>query len=333
MLTMATTKAAVISMRTVRAEMHKQSFRKHLPALVLALFALGLVTLAPFALGQRRVTDPAPALRISAGDLLAVDVFDTPELSAKLRVSEKGDIDLPVAGTAHVGGLTAEEAASTIERLLGDDNILKHPHVEVFIQEYATQGVAVLGEVKNPGVYPQLGSHSLLDFIAVAGGITPTAGKAVTITRKNDPDNPVIVQLESNGPDVAKQAGMSILPGDTIIVSRSGIVYVIGDLGKPGGFLIDTNQHLTALQAVALAQGANKDSALNGSRLIRKTPNGPPLESRVELGKILAGKQRDISLEDGDILFVPTSKSKTIAFQGISSTISLISGIAIYRGF
>jgi polysaccharide biosynthesis/export protein len=317
----------------MRINMRKHILRESLSAKVFALLVLGLVALLRPALGQQHVVDVAPpALKISAGDLLAVDVFDTPELSAKLRVSEKGDIDIPVAGSIHVGGLTAEEAATGIEALLRDDNILKHPHVEVFVQEYATQGVSVLGEVKNPGVYPVLGSHSLLDLISVAGGITPTAGKAVTITHKNDPDNPTIVQLDNNGPEVAKRAAIEIQPGDTIIVSRSGIVYVIGDLGKPGGFLIDNNQRLTALQAVALAQGANKDSALNGSRLIRKTPNGPQ-ETRVELGKILAGKQSDINLEDGDILFVPTSKAKTIAFQGITSTISLVSGIAIYRGF
>jgi len=291
--------------------------------------------MATFAFGQQGSTNPAPApvpaLRVSAGDLLAVDVFDTPELSAKLRVSENGDVNLPVAGFTHVGGLTAEEAATSIEQRLRDQHILKHPHVEVFVQEYATQGVSILGEVKNPGVYPELGSHSLLDFISVAGGITPTAGKAVTITHKNDPDHPTTIQLD-NSPDVAKRAGVAILPGDTIVVSRSGIVYVVGDLGKPGGFLIDTNQRLTALQAIALAQGANKDSSLNGSRLIRKTPNGPQ-ETRVELGKILAGKLSDISLEDGDILFVPTSKSKVVGFQGITYAVSLATGIAVYRGF
>jgi polysaccharide export outer membrane protein len=316
----------------MKANLPKQSFRKRPRALLFALLALTLATTTPFAFGQQGVADIAPpALRIAAGDLVAVDVFDTAELSAKLRVSEKGDIDLPVAGSLHVGGLTAEEAAVSIERLLRDENILKHPHVEVFVQEYATQGVSILGEVKNPGVYPELGSHSLLDFISVAGGITPTAGKAVTITHKNDPDHPTTIQLD-NSPDVAKRAGVAILPGDTIVVSRSGIVYVVGDLGKPGGFLIDTNQRLTALQAIALAQGANKDSSLNGSRLIRKTPNGPQ-ETRVELGKILAGKLSDISLEDGDILFVPTSKSKVVGFQGITYAVSLATGIAVYRGF
>lgn len=321
-----TSKATVISMRR---EVLKPSVRKLPPAQVFALLALALVAIAPFALGQENSADTAPpALRISAGDLLSVDVFDTPELSAKLRVSEKGDIDLPVAGSAHVGGLTAEEAAARIEHLLHDDNILKHPHVEVFIQEYATQGVSILGEVKNPGVYPELGSHSLLDFISVAGGVTPTAGKAVTITHKNDPDHPTVVQLD-NSPDLAKRAGVEILPGDTIVVARSGIVYVIGDLGKPGGFLLESGARLTALQAVALAQGANKTAGLNSSRLIRKTSSGPQ-ETKVELGKILAGKQDDLRLEDGDILFVPTSKGKTAAYRGLEATVSLLSGLAIY---
>jgi polysaccharide biosynthesis/export protein len=312
--------------------MPKPSFRKCLRAAVFAPLALGLLAIAPFAFGQQNAVDTAPpALRIFAGDLLAVDVFDTPELSAKLRVSEKGDIDLPVAGGIHVGGLTAEEAAASIEALLRGNDILKHPHVEVFIQEYATQGVSILGEVKNPGVYPNLGSHSLLDFISVAGGITPTAGKAVTITHKNDPGNPTIVQLD-NAPDVAVRAGVAILPGDTIMVSRSGIVYVVGDLVKPGGFLIETNQHLTALQAIALAQGANHTAGLNSTRLIRKTPNGPQ-ETHVQLKRILAGKQPDLRLEDGDILFVPVSTGKVVAFQGITSTVGLLTGLAVYRGF
>jgi polysaccharide export outer membrane protein len=320
----------VISMRI---ELLNPTLKQLARRLALALPVLGLVVMATFAFGQQNAANGAtpPALRVSAGDLLAVDVFDTPELSAKLRVSENGDINLPVAGFTHVGGLTAEEAATTIEQRLRDDRILKHPHVEVFIQEYATQGVSVLGEVKNPGVYPDLGSHSLLDFISVAGGITPTAGKAVSITHKNDPDHPTVVQLD-NSPDVAKKAGVEILPGDTIVVSRSGIVYVVGDLAKPGGFLIENNDRLTALQAVALAQGANKTAVLNKSRLIRRTPNGPQ-ETRVELGKVLAGKQTDLRLEDGDILFVPSGKAKGAAYQGINYAIALVTGLTIYRGF
>lgn len=294
---------------------------------VLLVFVLLPATGVTF--GQQKVTDNPPALRIAAGDLVAIDVFDTPELSAKLRVSEKGDIDLPVAGSLHVGGLTAEEAAVDVEQRLRDDNILKHPHVEVFIQEYATQGVSVLGEVKNPGIYPELGSHSLLDFISVAGGITATAGKLVSVTHKNDPDHPTVVSVDSS-PDVAKRASIAIQPGDTIVVSRSGIVYVVGDIGKPGGFLIENNERLTAVQAVALAQGANKTAALNKSKLIRKTPNGHE-EITVQLGRVLAGKEIDPRLEDGDILFVPPGKLKPAVYAGIGYAVSLATGIVVYN--
>jgi polysaccharide biosynthesis/export protein len=299
---------------------------------VLALPLLGLVTMATSGFAQQSSASPAtpPTLRVSAGDLLAVDVFDTPELSAKLRVSETGDIDLPVAGSTHVGGLTAEEAAVAVEGRLRENDILKHPHVEVFVQEYATQGVSILGEVRNPGIYPDLGSHTLLDFISVAGGITPTAGKAVTITHKDDVDHPTVVQLD-NAPDLAQRADVAILPGDTIVVSRSGIVYVEGDLLKPGGFLIENNDRLTALQAIALAEGANKTAALNKTRLIRKTPNGPQ-ETRVELAKVLNGKESDFRLEDGDILYVPSGKLKSAAYQGMGYAISLVTGLVIYRG-
>jgi len=296
------------------------------------LVFVAVLTTTQAGLGQNAATNAqAPALHISAGDLLAVDVFDTPELSAKLRVDEKGRIAVPLAGDVTVGGLTAEQAARAIEQRLSDAKILKSPQVSVFIQEYATQGVSVLGEVKNPGVYPVLGAHGLLDFISLAGGVTPTAAKTVTITHKGDMDHPETVQLNS-APGMVLRAGITILPGDTIVVARSGIVYVLGDLAKPGGFLIENNDRLTVIQAVALAQGTNHTASLNGAKLIRKTSAGRQ-ELPVELKNILAGKRDDIRLEDGDILFVPASKGKAIAYRGIEATVGMATGLVAYNRF
>ena len=137
------------------------------------------------------------ALQISAGDLLDLNVFDTPELSTKLRVDEHGAVTLPVAGALPVQGLTAEQAGQAIEARFREMNILKDPHVSVTVLEYATQGVTVLGEVKNPGVYPLLGAHGLLDLISAAGGETTSAGKAVTVIHRDDPNHSVIVKIES----------------------------------------------------------------------------------------------------------------------------------------
>lgn len=271
----------------------------------------------------------APALRISAGDLLDIAVFDTPELSSKVRVDHLGNINLSVGGELQLGGLTVEQAAAAIEKRLLEKDIVKNPHVSVFILEYATQGVTVLGEVKTPGVYPVLGARTLFDFISAAGGTTATASNTAAIMRRAQPDKQEVVHL-SNDPAKATAANIPIGPGDTILVPRAGIVYVVGDVGKPGGFLIDNTERLSVLQAVALAAGTNRTAALNESKLIRKSVAGRE-EIPLPLKKILQNKSADLRLEDGDILFIPASVGKTIGWHGIESAVQAAGLLAIYH--
>ena len=148
------------------------------------------------------------------------------------------------------------------------------------------------------------------------------------MTHKSDPTNPVIVRLD-NTPETAARVNVEILPGDIIMVSKSGIVYVVGDLTRPGGFLIENNDRLTVLQALALAQGTTKTSSLDHSRLIRTTPKGRT-EEPLELKKILAGKRPDPRLEDGDILFVPTSQAKSLSYRGIDAVVQMTVGLVTY---
>lgn len=271
----------------------------------------------------------AHALRISAGDLIELGVFDTPELSGRLRVSEEGDVLLPIAGAMHIAGMTSGEAAAAIEHRLLSADILKDPHVSVFITEYATQGVNVGGEVRTPGVYPLLGSHGLMDLIAASGGLAPTAGRAVTITHKSDPEHPIIVQIDTTPGSVSPS--VDIQPGDTITVSHSGIVYVVGDVAKAGGFLIEGNQRLTVLQVLALASGPNHSAAQNKSRIIRKTTTGR-MEFPVPIKQIIAGKAVDPMLEDGDILYVPGSAGKAAVLRGTEAAIAVTTGLIVYKG-
>jgi polysaccharide export outer membrane protein len=268
------------------------------------------------------------ALLISAGDLLDLNVFDTPELSAKLRVDEQGKVTLPVAGAISVLGLTAEQAGQAIEARFRDTAVLNDPHVTVTVLEFSTQGITVLGEVKNPGVYPMLGAHGLLDLISAAGGETTSAGKEVTVTHRDDPDHPVIVRIQSK-PGSTVAFNVDVRPGDTVMVSHAGIVYVIGDVGKPGGFLIENNDRLTVLEAIALAQGTNRTASLDHAKLIRKT-DGVRKEVRIPLKKILNNKAEDQLLADGDILFVPGSGPKN-ALRDIESILPSAAGAAIYR--
>jgi polysaccharide export outer membrane protein len=282
---------------------------------------------------QGNVADPPPAvtahaLPISAGDLLTVTVFDTPELSGPLRVSEKGTITVPVAGNVEVAGMTADQAARAIEGVFREKDILKKPDVTVFIAEYATQGVTVMGEVRAPGIYPLLGGHGLFDLITAAGGVTSSSGKAVTITHKGDPAHPEVVELD-NRAGKGTDANVDIRPGDTISVSKSGIVYVVGEVAKPGGFLIGNGDQLTVLQAMALAQGATRTASLNHARLIRKTNAGRE-EYSVELKQILANQAPDLPLGDGDILFIPASGFKTWQGRGVDAALSLTTGAIIY---
>lgn len=267
------------------------------------------------------------ALLLGAGDLLDVRVFDTPELSGRFRVDNLGEITLPVGGTVKVMGLTAEQVQVAIEDRFRQRDILHHPHVEVFVLEYATQGVSVMGEVKLPGVYPLLGKHTLLDFISVAGGVTPSASKTVILTHRQSPGQVVSLDL-SNSPQALEQQNLEVGPGDRIVVTRAGVVYVIGDVGRPGGYLIENKDTVTVLQALALAQGLNKTARLD-ARLIRNSPSGR-IESDLPLKKILADQARDPGLQDGDILFVPVSGTKEWADKGVTSILQMAVGVVIY---
>jgi len=278
----------------------------------------------------RAIGNAAHPLRLSAGDLLDVKVLGTtdPDFSPKLRIDAQGVITLPYAGSVKVAGRTAEDAALLIEATFRDKDILKDPHVSVTVLEYATQGVTVLGEVKNPGVYPLLGTHSLLDLISAAGGVTPVAGKGVTIMHREDPTHPQVVTVETK-PGSSVAYSVDIEPGDTIVVSHAGIVYVLGEVGKPGGFLIENSDRLTVLQAISLAQGTSRTASPDRAKLIRKTPTGHE-ELHVPVKKILADKAPDQLLADGDILYIPGSGPKS-ALRDMESILPSATSAAIFK--
>ena len=265
-------------------------------------------------------------LPLGPGDLVDVRTFETPELSGKLRVDEHGEIILPIGGAVTVRGLTAEQVGVAIEERFRQRRILRDPHVNVFVDEFATQGVTVAGEVKLPGIYPWSGKHTVLDFISEAGGLTAYASRMVTISRK---DSEQVISfhmsdsLQTNG-----GADLQARPGDRILVARAGVVYVVGDVGRPGGYLIDSNDTITVLKALALAQGMNK-TAKYDAKLIHNGPNGR-MESDLPLKKILANQAADPKLQDGDIVFVPVSGGKQFAEKSVTSIMQMAVGVVIY---
>jgi polysaccharide biosynthesis/export protein len=265
---------------------------------------------------------------IGAGDLVEMSVFDTPELSGKLRVSNTGDVILPLVGSVHLQGLKAEEAQALIRQKFVDGGFLKDPQVTLFISEYSSGNVSVVGEVHKPGIYPAFGAHRLLEYLSLAEGLTPLAGTSIVITHSDHPDQPQRVKITAGAaPQPANNP--EILPGDTIFVQRTGIIYVVGDVAHPGGFPMDHDGQLSVLQAVALAQGTNPTAAKASAKLIRTSAQGRQ-EIPINLKKILASKETDLSMLDNDILFVPSSAAKN-AWKDFESALPAAAGAAIYR--
>ena len=270
----------------------------------------------------------SPKLRLGAGDLVDISVFGAPDLNQKARVTNSGEVYMPLVGYVKVDGLTIEESQAAIEKRLVEGNFLKTPHVSVFISEYATQGASIMGEVARPGIYPVLGSRRLFDMIAAAGGMTPKAGKTITITHRYQPQPSATLTL-SKDPARSSEANVQVFPGDTIVVSKAGIIYVVGDVAHPSGFIMENNESLTVLQALALAGGNNVHAALDSARLIRRTPQGPT-ELPVPLKKILTAQAPDINMQAEDILFVPQSKGKTAIARTMEAIIQIATGAALH---
>jgi polysaccharide biosynthesis/export protein len=267
-------------------------------------------------------------LMIGAGDLLEISLYGMPDFKTDVRVSSGGEISLPMLGNVSVRGLSVEQAATLIEHNLSQKGIFNDPHITVFVKEYATQGISVLGEVQKPGIYPLLGERKLYDAISAAGGTTPKAGRYAMVTRRNDPQHPLQVPLLTGADSMRNN--VSVEPGDTIVVSKAGVVYVVGDVRQPGGFVMENGNDITVLQAIALAQGIGPNAALNGAKLVRKTPEGPK-EVPLALKKILAAKAPDPQLQADDIVFVPDSAGKSAFKHGAEAALQAATGIAIWR--
>lgn len=274
-------------------------------------------------------SEESPAVRLGNGDLLEISVYNVADLSQTVRISNSGNVSLALLGTVHLAGLSPEKGEALIEEKLRDGGFVKNPHVSIFVKEYSTQGISVMGEVNKPGVYPLLGPRRLYDVIAVSGGTTPKAGRVVTITRRDRPNEPITVDLTTDASKL-QESNVQVFPGDTVVVSKAGMVYVVGDVAMPGGFVMENNEKISVLQAIALARGTNHTASANAAKIIRQNPNGLQ-DIPISLDKILAGKTPDVMLQNNDIVFVPTSAAKSAARRSLESIVQVATGVAIYR--
>jgi polysaccharide export outer membrane protein len=196
---------------------------------------------------------------------------------------------------------------------------------------YAGQDVSVLGEVTRPGVYPYTIHHRLLDLLSAASGLSPSAGRLVNVYHRSDPGTAIPMVLDPGGTDTSSDHNPELAPGDTVQVSRAGLVYVIGDVVRPGGFTVDPAQGLTVVQALSLAWGPTLNAASGKALLIREEKGGRTLTS-LNLRRMMHGQDPDQPIHDRDILFVPDSTAKNLMNKTLESTIQSAIGLTIYAG-
>jgi polysaccharide export outer membrane protein len=262
------------------------------------------------------------------------------------RIDASGNVTLPLIGRIYASGLSAATLEHELQVRLRP--ILKDPQVVVRIEAFGSQPVSVLGAVRNPGIVQLQGKKNLFEVLSMAGGLQPDAGYVVEVTRSLTNGN---IPLSTVRTDPSAQVGVAsirlkdiinvpnasenieIRPGDTISVPKTGVVYIVGSVSKPGGFPLAENESLSALQVLSLAEGLQPTAAASKARLLRSVPGSPTrAEIPVNLNHLMAGKATDVQLRADDILFVPASKAKKTGFRTIDAIVNAATYSTVYAG-
>jgi polysaccharide export outer membrane protein len=315
---------------------------------VLSSFLITLLFSAGCALAATEV----PAARgyvLASDDAITVHVADVPELDSKalgvVRIDHQGNIRIPLAGRVKASGFTVESLEKEIAAHLS--NLMKDPQVSVAVAEYRSHPVSVLGSVRSPGVYQVSGRKTLFEVLSLAGGLTPDASNKINLTRqaaagplplphatKDKSGDFYIGELNVRSVMEAKnpEENIDVLPNDVVTVPKAELVYVVGAVKRPGGFPLSEREQISVLQAVSLAEGLDRVAGAKQARILRQlTPGAERTELKVNVGQILDGRAKDVSLQANDILFIPTSVAKSASIRAMEVAIQAGTGIAVYR--
>ena len=275
--------------------------------------------------------------RIGRDDLIEVNVFEVPELGSITRVGGNGKISLPLLGTVEAANHTSHELERVIEEAL-KANYVNDPHVTVLVREYASQPVSVIGAVKAPGIYQIKGQKRLLDILAMAQGLDQNAGKTIQILRRqsegtNASDEPqtITITTEELFQSGKTELNIPIEAGDVINVLQAGSVFVIGEVTRPGEYVVRQGKDITAAQALALGGGFSKEAKKQQCLIIRIHRDGSKEEIPVNVAKILDGSLQDVPIMPNDILFVPANKVKSGLLKALDATIAVMTARVAYR--
>lgn len=286
-----------------------------------------------------------PGVTLGPEDQIAIRALGIEEIDGKLaRVDLQGNVDVPLVGRIKAAGLTVDQLEAEISQQLR--KYVREPQVTVTIAEYRSETASVLGAVNTPGVYSLTGATTLLQVLSKAGGLRNDAGNRVEITRRREAGT---IPLETSKADPsgdfstaevnlrslleARQPRQNIVvkPADVISVPRADLVYIVGAVHRPGGFVLNERENMTALEAVSMAEGMEKTSAPQRAMIIRSGTSTERKEIPVDLGKIISGRSSDVPLLANDILVVPTSGAKAAFYRSMEALVQAGVGVAIYH--
>ncbi len=289
---------------------------------------------------------------ISPDDVLDVYILDVAELSRAYRVNQSGQMVFPLLPKPlPAAGLTLDAFSALLTSELKSSGTISDPHVSVTVKESKMHSVSITGAVKSPQMFPLFAPSRLRTVLTQAGGVGDEAGSFAKVTRggafganvtaagtdgAGPGDGPQTVTVNLNELMNSDESSQNIViyPGDWIHVPRAGIIYVVGAVGQPGGYVLNTaREHLTVLQLVAICGDLKPTANRQHSMIIRRkpAPGAERQEIAIDLKKILAGKSPDVVLEGNDILFVPESASKKALRRGADAAIQIATGLALFH--
>ncbi|MEA2544699.1 MAG: polysaccharide biosynthesis/export protein [Acidobacteriaceae bacterium] len=278
-------------------------------------------------------------------DQITVRVFAANDIPDKpVQIDNDGSVTLPMIGSVHAAGLTVEQLEDNL--VIAYKKYFKDPQVTVQVNDFRSQPVSVAGNVTKPGVVQLRGNRNLMEVIGQAGGLRADAGDSVLITRNlsegpiplagafTDPTGKysvahINIRSIMSGKD--PEANIQIKPHDVITVPRARLVYVLGDVSRPGGYVMTENETMSLTQAIALAGGWSKTAALSSARVLRANGGATREQLLANVKKIMENKAPDLQLQPDDILYIPNSLGKVIGARGAEAAIGLGTGVLVWR--
>ncbi len=278
------------------------------------------------ALMMSAVTQQSPieeSYLIGSEDVLEIEAYNVEELKKTVRVNSQGEIALPLIGIINVKGLTASEVEQFIAKKL--DKYVQETAVTVFIKEYKSQRISVIGAVNKPNVFAVTGQRYLLDMLMMAEGLAKEAGSICYVIRPKLKSSPsersstVVIDLDELLVGGNLSLNIPVFAGDAIHVPKGGLVFVDGSVRVPGAYTF-RGRTTSLVQAISMAQGVNADAALSDIKIFRDNGKGEREAIPADYDAIRNGEHPDILLSENDIIIVPQSGVKNF-FNGFVSTL------------